>query len=175
MLCFLLFVVADVAGWDKIMLVSGIATVTINIVRLYGWHDWEVWRKPLLWVLFVALLFIIVGILLRATAHYLGTLPHLGLHAMTVGGIGLITVGMMSRVALGHTGRNVFDPPSEISIIFLLLIVGATLRALMPLVMIEYYFILVLLSQTTWITAFVLMLALYFVPLVNKRVDGAYG
>ena len=175
LLGFLLFVVADVAGWYRVMLVSGVATAAVNIVRLFGWHDREIWHKPLLWVLYVALLFIVAGILQRATAYYLGTLPHLGLHGMTVGGIGLITVGMMSRVALGHTGRNVFKPPAEIGAIFLLLIASAVLRALVPLVMIEYYFVLILLSQTAWITAFVMMLALYYTPLVNKRVDGAYG
>ena len=175
LLSFLLLVIADVAGWPLLLLISGLAVAAVNLVRLYGWHDREIWHKPLLWVLYVGLYFIIAGILLRSSAHYMGTFPHLGLHAMTVGGIGLITVGMMARVALGHTGRDVFDPPYGLSVIFLLLIASAVLRAFVPLAMIEYYFVLILVSQILWISAFVLMLVIYFGPLTSKRVDGVYG
>ena len=43
-------------------------------------------------------------LLLRAIAAYVGTLPGLGLHAMTVGGIGLITAGLMSMAFMGFAG-----------------------------------------------------------------------
>ncbi len=175
LLTFVIFVIADVAQWHAAMLISGLALGAVNVIRLYGWHDREIWRKPLLWVLYLALCFIVAGIVQRASAHYLGTFPHLGLHAVTVGGIGLITVGMMARVALGHTGRNVFEPPSGLGGIFMLLTASAVVRALLPLMMMEYYFLLVFISQLLWICAFVLMLVLYLGPLIHARVDGAYG
>ena len=94
---------------------------------------------------------------------------------MTYGGIGLVTTGMMARVALGHTGRNVFEPPAGIVVIFLLLTLGAVVRVLLPLVMMDYYFLLIQISQFLWIGAFLVMLIYYFQPLVGPRVDGRYG
>jgi len=167
--------VTDVMGWQNAMLACGMVFAASNIIRLYGWYDAEIWHKPLLWVLFIALVFIIVGVIMRVTSHLTATLPSLGLHAMSYGGIGVITIGMMARVSLGHTGRSVLQPPSGLGIAFLLLAAGAIIRALLPLVMMDYYFLLILVSQIFWIGAFLLMLVFFFVPLLQPRPDGKSG
>jgi len=167
--------VADVMSWHNAMLACGMVFAASNIIRLYGWYDAEIWHKPLLWVLYVALVFIIAGVIMRVTSHLTVTLPSLGLHAMTYGGIGVITIGMMARVSLGHTGRNVFEPPSGLAVPFIMLIAGAVIRALLPLVMMDYYFLLILVSQIFWIGAFLLMLVFFLVPLLQPRPDGKSG
>ncbi len=167
--------IADVMVWQNAMLVCGIVFAVANIIRLYGWHDIEIWSKPLLWVLFIALAFIIVGVLMRVTAQLTTTLPSLGLHAITYGGIGVITIGMMARVSIGHTGRDVFEPPAGIVIPFLMLALGAAIRALAPLVLMNYYFLLILVSQIFWIGAFLLILIYVYSPLVSARPDGRFG
>jgi uncharacterized protein involved in response to NO len=172
---FLVFAVADVLAWQVVLLVSGLLAFATNALRLYGWYTPEIWTRPLVWVLHMAVMFITLGFLLRGAAHELGIPPSIGLHAMTYGGIGLITTGMMARVALGHTGRNVFDPPSGILMVFLLLTVGAVVRVLLPLMMMDHYFMLIQISQVLWILAFLVMLIHYFRPLVSARVDGRYG
>ena len=167
--------ISDVMAWQSVMLVSGLVFAIVNIIRLYGWHDAGIWNRPLLWVLFVALGFIVVGVLIRSTAHLVHVLPSLGLHAMTYGGIGVITIGMMARVSLGHTGRNVFEPPPGLSVPFIMLSSGAMVRVLLPLVMMDYYFQLIFISQIIWIGAFILMLGYYLGPLLRPRVDGRFG
>jgi uncharacterized protein involved in response to NO len=175
MVFMLLFAVADLMHWPWLMLISGCVVFLVNALRLYGWHAPELWSKPLVWVLHVALWFIIAGVLLRSVSSFLGFMPSLGLHAMTFGGIGLVTVGMMSRVALGHTGRNVMLPFSSMGVVFGVLVVGALLRSVAPLLSMEYYIELVQAAQVLWIVAFLWMLRLYFKPLTQPRVDGQYG
>lgn len=175
LIALLVFVLADIMAWEDLLLISGLACFAANAVRLYGWYSHEIWRAPLVWVLHMAILFISVGFLLRGIAHEIGISPSLGLHAMTYGGIGLITTGMMARVTLGHTGRNVFDPPTGIGAIFLLLTTGSVVRVLLPLVFTDNYFLLIQLSQFLWVGAFVLMLICFITPLIKPRIDGRYG
>jgi uncharacterized protein involved in response to NO len=167
--------VADVMSWHNAMLACGMVFAASNIIRLYGWYDAEIWHKPLLWVLYVALLFIIAGVMLRVTSHLTATLPSLGLHAMTYGGVGVITIGMMARVSLGHTGRNVFESPAGLAAPFMMLAAGAVIRSLLPLVLMDYYFLLIFISQVFWIGAFLLLLVFFFMPLLQPRPDGRFG
>ena len=92
------------------------------------------------------------------------------IHAFAFGGIGMITLSMMSRVSLAHTGRAVSDLPRKLSAAFLLLGLGALLRVLLPLVDTSHYLAWIVLSQALWMAAFAL-----FVMLVSPRVDGKPG
>lgn len=175
LISFIAFVIADIAAWKQALLYSGITAFAVNAVRLFGWHSREIWSKPLVWVLHLALWFITLGIIMRAVADSLGLQPSLGLHAMTYGGIGLITTGMMARVALGHTGRNVFAPSSLITLVFLLLSTGAGIRVLIPVIWSHHYATTIIISQALWILAFLLLLLLYLKPLLTARIDGRYG
>lgn len=148
---------------------------TANALRLYGWYTSEIWSRPLVWVLHLAVAFISIGFVLRGTADVLGVVPALGLHAMTYGGIGLITIGMMARVLLGHTGRSVLEPPRGLAVIFMILAAGTILRVLVPILAPEYYFLLMQLSQLLWISSFLAMLVVFARPLLTARVDGRYG
>ncbi len=145
-------------------------------VRLYLWHTPGIWRKPLLWVLWAGYAFIVLGLMMRAMAGFWWTNPFLGLHAITYGGIGLITLGMMARVSLGHTGRNVFAPPKAVGWMFGLLALGTVVRVLMPLLLpASYYTGLIVISQGLWIAAFGLFAVVYAPMQVLRRVDGRYG
>ena len=145
-------------------------------VRLYLWYTPGGGRKPLLWVLWLGYAFLVLGLVMRAMAAFWWTNPFLGLHALTYGGIGLITLGMMARVSLGHTGRNVFEPPKPIGWMFALLAAGTVVRVLMPLVLpASYYGSLIIASQLLWIAAFALFVAFYGPMLVLRRIDGRYG
>lgn len=170
-----IFAAADVLSWQPVLLISGVVLFIANAVRLYGWYTSEIVRRPLVWVLHLAVAFISIGFLLRGAAEILHIPPALGLHAMAYGGIGLITVGMMARVTLGHTGRNVFEPPKALALIFTILATGAVLRALVPTLAPEHYFLLIQLSQLLWVGAFLAMLLLFTRPLLTARVDGRYG
>lgn len=143
--------------------------------QLYGWHTQGIWKKPMLSSLFVALLFINLGFLLTALSAIL-QLPHIiVVHVFSLGGIGLITLSMMSRVTIGHTGRNVQRPRKFTVTAFGLLIAGTVFRALVPLVVSDYYLVWVGISQVLWISAFSIFLINYAPMLVQPRPDGKFG
>ena len=73
------------------------------LVRLWYWKPWGVLRVPMLWILHLGYLWIAVALLLRATPLP----PAIALHALTMGALGSLAIGMMSRVALGHSGRKI--------------------------------------------------------------------
>jgi uncharacterized protein involved in response to NO len=82
---------------------------------------------------------------------------------------------MMSRVSLGHTGRNVFDPPSIVFWIFLSLLLGAIVRVIFPLLSMELYVYWIAISQLLWIIAFLIFIIVYAPMFLSARVDGRDG
>ena len=83
-----------------------LVAAALNVARLLAWNPWGVRRVPLLWVLHLGYFWLPVGFALHA-AHLLGA-PltwSLGVHALMVGALGGLALGMMARVSLGHTGR----------------------------------------------------------------------
>ncbi len=147
----------------------------VHIIRLVGWHTAQLWRKPLLWVLYVAYSFIVLGFAIKAVSPVLAIPPGIALHAFTYGGIGMMTAGMMARVILGHTGRNVFEPPASIACAFALLLLGAVARVAPPMFAMQWYASWILLAQILWIAAFALLLFIYVPMLTTTRVDGRDG
>ncbi|QKT03957.1 NnrS family protein [Ectothiorhodospiraceae bacterium 2226] len=147
----------------------------LQALRLYDWHTPALWRKPLLWSLYLALVWIAVGFALKAASVFAAVHPSLALHALAYGGIGLITLSMMSRVALGHTGRDVARPPRIVGWLFAALIAGAVVRVLLPLAWPEFYGLWIGLSQVLWIVAFGLFTATYAPMLLQPRIDGRPG
>ena len=63
----------------------------------------------------------------------------LTLHLFTIGGIGLITIGMMSRVALGHTGRDIRKPSPWIAVAFASIIASVLFRVFIPMITSQFY------------------------------------
>ena len=141
----------------------------VNTVRLIGWHTAGIWRKSLLWSIYLSFWFICLGFLIFAVADVAGISKYLAIHAFAYGGIGLITIGMMSRVALGHTGRKVSEPPASAALAFSLLIAGAVVRVILPIVSMAYYDIWIGLSQLLWIIAFVIFVITYMPILIKPR------
>ncbi|NNE62879.1 MAG: NnrS family protein, partial [Gammaproteobacteria bacterium] len=141
----------------------------VNAVRLIGWHTAGIWRKSLLWSIYLSFWFITFGFLLFAAADLAGISKYLAIHAFAYGGIGLITIGMMSRVALGHTGRLVSEPPASAAIAFALLIAGAMVRVRLPIVSMANYDIWIGLSQLLWVIAFAIFVITYMPILIKPR------
>jgi len=151
------------------------ALLVLHSVRLVGWHTPGIWKKPLLWVLYIAYLWIIFGFALKFALLFTDISPSLAVHAFTVGGIGMMTVGMMARVSLGHTGRNVFDPPKILSWLFALILAASVVRVIIPLLTAQHYLLWIGISQFLWIAVFCLFFYIYFPILLRQRVDGRDG
>ena len=143
----------------------------VNGIRLAGWYTPGIWKKSLLWSIYLSFWFITLGFLLFAASYWLALSPYLAIHAFAYGGIGLITIGMMSRVSLGHTGRKVSDPPKIIGYAFGLLLAGAVVRVILPLFDMTNYTSWIGLSQLLWVMAFLLFVVTYAPILIKPRIE----
>ncbi|MFV2055726.1 MAG: NnrS family protein [Thiohalomonadales bacterium] len=155
--------------------ITAAALAVLHSWRLLGWYTKGIWAKPLLWILYVGYAWLASGFLLKALAYWSTINSMLAVHAFAYGGIGMITLGMMTRISLGHTGRNVFSPPPFLWLFFLLLFVGSLIRVVFPLLLADSYSTWIMLSQWLWIVAFLGFLVLFSPMLIKARVDGKYG
>jgi uncharacterized protein involved in response to NO len=175
-LLFLAFAVTDIFFTHPALTAwLAAALCLLHSIRLAGWHTRGIWNKPLLWALYLGYGWIILGFGLKFAAFMFGFSPSLAVHAFTFGGIGMMTLGMMSRISLGHTGRNIMRPPFGLGLMFLLLTVGAMVRVIFPLISAANYQLWIGISQTLWIAAFTLFLYRYASILIKPRMDGRWG
>ena len=149
--------------------------VVVHTLRLAGWYTYGIWEKPLLWILFVGYVFLIIGFFLKALTIFNYQLGDSALHAFTAGGIGIFTLGMMSRVSWGHTGRNIADAPSGLVFIFIPIAAGAVIRVFSPVLGPSKYVLWIGGAQVLWMIAFGLYLLFYFRILVSPRPDAKWG
>jgi uncharacterized protein involved in response to NO len=176
LLLFIAFWLADIQQPDSLVVACLAASLCVlHGVRLAGWYVAGIWKQPLLWVLFLAYFSLVVGFALKAATAVIAISPLLALHAFTYGGIGLFTLGMMARVTLGHTGRNILEPPPAVVWIFGLVAAGSIVRVVLPLLDTQHYVFWVGLSQVFWILAFLLFTRVFVPMLLRPRVDGQPG
>jgi len=150
------------------------ALFTLNGYRLFNWHTAGIWREPLLWSLYLSACFINFGFFCYGLQAYYSGLSIFTLHIFTVGGIGLMTLSMMSRVALGHTGRDIRKPSRWISVAFAGIIASVLFRAAVPMFFTKLYMSWVLIAAILWILSFAIFAMIYTPILLKPRVDGAF-
>ena len=173
---FLIFTIVDVL-WPVSTAAGALAALlfVIHLLRLKNWHHPGIWSRPLVWVLWLSYAWITVGFLFAALSSVGLVSSSQAVHAFTLGGVGMVSIGMMARVTLGHTGRNVFQPPPSLWIIFGVILFAAVVRVLLPLAAPEMYVQCILISQVAWIMAFAGFIVLFGPMLVNSRMDGLPG
>ncbi len=167
--------VGDLAGAPSSMRASlcGLAA-TLHAVRLAQWYTREIWSDALTWVLHVAYAWLVIGLTLQAAALLGYGNPLLARHAITVGTIGTITLGMMCRVTLGHTGRALHLPRGTVAA-FVFMTLAALTRVGLPLVAPSMYLTGVKASALLWMAAFAIYLVQYGPMLFQPRTDGRPG
>lgn len=167
---------AALAAWPSPWLVAPLAALAglAQAARIYGWHDRRIWRVPILWVLYTAFGWLSVGLVLLALAS-VGLLPGSAAHhALMVGGVGVATLGMMARVALGHTGRPM-RPARAVEWSFVALNLAGALRALGPLLAPGRHPLWVQAAGGVWLASFLVFLFFYAPILLRPRLDGQPG
>jgi uncharacterized protein involved in response to NO len=93
---------------------------------------------------------------------------------LTVGAIGTLTLGMMARVSLGHTGRMLVAPDS-MKVAFVAINLAALSRVLVPWFVPERYVAGIVTAGVLWVLAFALFLVAYGKMLCLHRIDGNPG
>jgi len=171
----ILFLVAELFRPDSITSASLAALAACaNGARLAGWYTPRYWRVPLLWVLHLGYGWIVVGFYLKAGTALGLVPPQFTIHAFTVGGIGVLTLGMMARVSLGHTGRPL-KVGAAMTTAFVLINLAAVGRGLLPPFFPQFFSQLIVASGAFWIAAFTIFIIVYTPILIQPRVDGRPG
>jgi len=146
----------------------------VNGARLLGWAPLATLRVPLLWILHLAYAWIVAGLLLLGFAALGIGSASSAFHALAVGGMSGLILGMMTRTALGHTGRMLLAGRAE-SAMYLLLQAGAVARLCANIVPHGAREALLGGSALAWSAAFLLYLVVYAPYLGRARVDGREG
>lgn len=167
-----LLLVFNISG--LVLGLAALAALAANVMRVSSWYTARIWYVPLLWVLYVGYSWLILGFALVALSAWELVLPSLALHAFTVGGIGVLTLGMMARVALGHTGR-ILKASNLMAIAFVMINLAALLRVVFPALLPGWVGNFVIASTYCWLTAFSMFVYYYLPILTTPRVDGQPG
>ncbi len=145
--------------------------------HLWRWWLWQPRRStgvPLVWVLHLAYVWIPLHLLLRVVAELGGLSPSLAPHALTVGAIGGLTIGMMTRTARGHTGRLLEADRWEV-LAYALIALAALVRVGLPLIWPAALMTAVLLSALLWAGGMGIYSWRYWPILTRARIDGRPG
>jgi len=134
----------------------------LHAMRFTNWYHSKIWSVVLLWPLYISYFFMALGIALYGFVG-LGLLAEsIAIHALAAGGVGLLCSSMMARIALGHTHRNVFEPPKLVTLVFIVLTVTAVTRVILPILIPSQYLLWIQLSQWGWASSFLLLSILYW-------------
>lgn len=149
------------------------AASLLVVLRTRYWGTRAALREPMLWILHLGHAWIAVGLLLKALTPLAPVLGSSAIHAFTAGALGCLSLGMMVRVTLGHTGRMIVASATT-RVTFVAMIAAGVLRVAAPLIPLPYLWVLGL-SAAAWALAFALFLREFAPMLVKPRVDGAAG
>jgi uncharacterized protein involved in response to NO len=172
LLVFFLFWIADILQPDSLAgaVLAGLLFI-LHALRMAGWFTPGIWHRPLLWSLYGGYGFLVIGFGLKAAVPIVGVSPLLALHAFAYGGIGMFTLGMMTRVSIAHTGRDILTPRPMLFWMFAALALGAIIRVIFPLAAPAHYVLWIGLSQALWIAAFAAFLMICL-PMLLKPPPG---
>ncbi|MBD3669446.1 MAG: NnrS family protein [Gammaproteobacteria bacterium] len=145
-----------------------------HLARLIGWYQHAMWKVPLLWVLYVGYTWVFIGFILLGleTLHWVN--ESLAVHSLTAGAIGTMTLGMMARVSLGHTGREMKSHWS-LDLAFVLITAAALVRVFLPMLYPVLLLSAIKWSGVLWALAFTLFVIVYAPKLLKARIDGMPG
>jgi uncharacterized protein involved in response to NO len=148
-----------------------VITGALHVQRLLRWQGHRTLSEPLLWVLHLGYVFVPLGALLEGTAILRPDLLALGAaqHLWMAGGFAMMTLAVMARSTLGHTGQPLTAGRGSVAM-FMCIVGSVTLRiaaGIWP----EVSDVLYALSALFWIGAFVGFIALYGASLLRPKPD----
>jgi uncharacterized protein involved in response to NO len=167
--------IVDVLGLPPLVVAAvAVPAALAHLARWLLWRPWKTLGNTLVLVLHVAYAWIPIHLALRAIAVPGWVSPSLATHALTVGAAGGLIIGMMVRTARGHTGR-VLRADRVDTASFVLVLLAALVRVLVPLVAPSQTVAAVLCSAAFWTLGFGLYAVHYWPMLTRPRLDGKPG
>ena len=151
-----------------------LAGAVLHAARLALWDPLKTRGRPILWILHLSYAWVAVHLLLRGLAGFDLVPAVLATHALTVGVIGGLTLGMMTRTSRGHSGLPLATGRAELAA-YVLVHAAAVVRVLVPIFLPSVYPASVALSAVLWATAFTIFVVTYAPILSRPRIDGRPG
>ena len=145
----------------------------IHLIRFSQWASFKTLNNPSLWILHLGYGWLIIALFLKGSESWLHLPYHLYVHAFTVGTVGSYMLGIMSRAALGHTGR-VLSISTPITLAYFMILAAAIIRITTPFFA-DFYADGMIAAMSLWIGAFALYLWVYTPILTTPRIDGKPG
>jgi len=147
-----------------------VAAGSANLVRLLRWRGWVTWREPLVLILHLGYGWLVLSLLALGGAILgLGLKATDAVHVLTTGAVGAMTLGVMTRASLGHTGRPLHAGSLTIAI-YVLVNLGAMVRVFGPAAGLPTNLMLGL-AAVGWSGAYILFAVLYGPFLVRPGID----
>lgn len=154
--------------------VAGIVSLiaaALNLARMSGWQTRHTLGEPILWVLHLGYLWLGIGLAWKGLVELTGFAPAAdAAHGLALGAIGSMTLGVMSRAALGHTGRPL-AVGRAITAAYLAISAAAIARLGANLVPGGWHLGCLWLSALLWSLAFIVYAVVYVPILIGPRVD----
>jgi uncharacterized protein involved in response to NO len=147
----------------------------LHAARLWTWDPWCTRNEPILWILHLSYAWIPVGLLLMGLSVLADAAPAAAAdHALAVGAVGGMIIGMITRTARGHTGLPLRVGRAEV-VAYVFVHLAAIARVALPLAWPQSTALAVSAAGAFWSAAFLLYLAVYVPLLTAPRIDGKPG
>jgi len=171
----LVLLAADLFGAPDAVVgpIAAVAALT-HAARLGWWRPWLTLKVPIVWILHASYAWIVIALALRTLAAFDLVPPSLAAHALTVGAIGGLTLGMMTRTSRGHTGRPLQAGRAEL-FCYVAIQLAALARTLLPLAIPGIYLYALVGAAVLWSLAFGVFTVSYWPVLTRPRLDGRPG
>jgi len=164
-----------VAPGGYVMAAVAVTAGLLVLGRSVHWGFQKTLGRPILWILHLGHTWIGLGLLLKAaSAADMPIQSSVATHALTAGAIGTLTLGMMARVTLGHTGRPLLVS-SMMTIAFVAITGSALLRVFGPWLRVDLTRTALITSATLWSLAFAIYVIGNARYLTTPRPDGKPG
>jgi uncharacterized protein involved in response to NO len=148
-----------------------LAAGAMQLIRLARWSGYATIGDPIVFILHLAYAWLPIGLVLLGLSLLVPTEPaSSALHALGAGAMATMTLAVMTRATLGHTGREL-RANTATTAIYALVTLGAALRVASPWLPFDYL-LLIRIAGGLWGGAFLLFLAIYGPMLLGSRPDG---
>ena len=156
----------DGVGTGAALVVTG----SLHLIRLTRWYGWLTWREPLVLVLHVGYGWLAVALMIMGGANLgWGVHPEDAVHALTTGAVGVMTLGVMTRASLGHTGR--IKHAGALTVMMYLLVNGGAILRVFGASLYLPGMLTLSLAAFCWSGAYVLFAAGYGPMLLSPSLD----
>ncbi len=162
---------AAMSGVETLLISVAFFAGAAQLARLSGWKSLWTVGQPILWSLHISMAFLALGLILWGLSG-IGIGQELAaIHVLGIGCVGGMTLAVMSRAALGHTGRALIAP-TPVVWAYGAMACAALMRWVGQSVLIAVYDFTLMLAGGLWVAAMVLFLIAIFPMAIAPRVDG---